>query len=94
MSVKISHAVVTSVRGSVDKGRDAIEGTASSAPKSVDAGEMSAMMNGMLSKITDSAATVSDLLAVVGDRVDDAARNFWTVDAEAAAEGSRQKGSM
>lgn len=94
MNVKISEAVVGRIRDSVDSGRNGIENTAASAPKSVDAGELSAMMNGMLSKLTDSAGTISEVLSVVRDRVDDAAANFWKQDAEAAAEAKQQESSM
>lgn len=94
MNVKISEAVLGRIRESMDHGRNRIEDTASSAPKSVDAGELSAMMHGMLSKLTDSAGTISEVLSVVRDRVDDAAANFWEQDAETAAEAKQRETSM
>lgn len=72
--------VLDAVRSRLGTGRSAIEGVAASAPDSVDAGEMTALILGMLARVVDNAAAVSEGLAAVGAQVDGAEAEFWDVD--------------
>jgi hypothetical protein len=82
--LSIPGPVLEEVRSALSDGRATIEDVAGSAPASVDAGEMTAMILGMLAKVVDNAATVSEALAAVGAQVAEAEAEFWEVDTSEA----------
>lgn len=82
--LNIPAAVLEEVRSALADGRTAIEDVAGSAPASVDAGEMTAMILGMLARVVDNAATVSEGLSAVADQVAEAEAEFWEVDTSEA----------
>lgn len=75
-------AVLAAVRAELATGRTDLEAVAGSAPAGVDAGDMTAMILGMLGKVVDNAAAVSEGLAVVSSEVDEAEADVWEVDAD------------
>jgi hypothetical protein len=78
-------SVLAEVRSALSSGRSGLESVASSAPASVDAGEMTAMLLGMLATVVDNAAGVSEGLVAVHDQVAVAETAFWETDAAEAA---------
>lgn len=83
--LQVSAATLAEIRAELGKGRDALEGSGSSAPRGIDAGDLTAMLTGMLSKVLDSAATMSQGLACVSDQVAEAGTAFWETDADVAS---------
>lgn len=83
--LSVPASVLGGVRAVLSSGRSDLESVASSAPASVDAGEMTAMLLGMLGSVVDNAAAVSEGLAAVHDQVDVAEAEFWETDAAEAA---------
>lgn len=80
--LQVSADVLAAIRGELDKGRQGLEDSASGAPTSIDAGEMSAMLTSMLAKVTEQAATVSAALGAIGDQVGVTGAAFWDLDAD------------
>lgn len=80
-----------SVRAELGRGETAIEDSASSAPTAIDAGDMSAMLTGMMAKVLDRAADVSEGITAVSGQVGEAGTHFWEVDTEIAS-GYREAG--
>ena len=76
--------VLDAVRAELGTGHSAIESAASSSPSSVDAGEMTALILGMLARVVDNAAGASEGLAAVSGQVAEAEAEFWEVDATQA----------
>ena len=91
--LRVSPDVVASIRGELDKGRQGLEDSASSAPTSIDAGEMSAMLTSMIGRVTEQAATVSTALGAIGDQVGAASAAFWELDADVSTVFSGAGGS-
>ena len=83
--LQLSPEVTAAIRADLSKGRQGLEDTASAAPGSVDAGEMSAMLTSMLAKVTDQAAQVSAACGAIGDQVGIAGAAFWELDAEVSS---------
>lgn len=83
--VQVSAAALAAVRGELSSGRSGLEGVAASAPASVDAGEMTAMILGMLGRVVDNAAAVSDGVAAVSAEVNVVEATYWDVDTDVAA---------
>lgn len=83
--LQVSPGVVGSIRAELGKGRQGLEDSAGSAPSSIDAGEMTAMLLSMLSRVTEQAATVSASLGAIGDQVGEAGAAFWETDSEIAS---------
>ena len=78
--LQIPPAVLSAVQGHLQRGRNALEDSASSAPRNVDAGDLTPMIQGMLSKAIDNAASISSGLSAVRAQVADAGAHFWEVD--------------
>lgn len=83
--LRVPPAVLSAVTAGLAHGRSALEKTSGSAPRGVDAGEMTAMITGMLGKLLDSSGTLSQSLDAMGAQVDEAHAEFWRVDADQAA---------
>lgn len=81
----IPAGVLATVRARLQDGRAALEETAASAPRNVDAGDLTPMVQGMLAKALDNAASISTGLSAIGAQVDEAGAHFWEVDAAQAA---------
>ena len=81
----ISAAALDSVREELGRGETAIEESASSAPEGIDAGDLTAMLTGMMAKVLDRAADVSEGIAAVSAQVGEAGTHFWEIDTETAA---------
>ena len=79
--LQIPASVLAAVQGHLQRGRDRLEETASSAPKNVDAGDLTPMIQGMLAKAIDNAASISTGLSAVREQVAEAGTTFWEVDA-------------
>ena len=75
---------LASIRAELSRGEAAIEDSASSAPKDIDAGELSAMLTGMMAKVLGRAADVSEGIAGVSAQVGEAGTHFWEIDTEIA----------
>ncbi|MCY7396920.1 MAG: hypothetical protein LH468_12370 [Nocardioides sp.] len=86
----IPAGLLESLRATLGQGRSGIEETAASAPAGIDAGELSAMLSSMLSRVADSAALVSDSLEAVSAQVSEVGAEFWNVDADVAGDYSGQ----
>ncbi|MGH3361246.1 MAG: hypothetical protein ACRDOM_02190 [Nocardioides sp.] len=84
--LQVSPATLARIRSDLGKGREALEGSASSAPSGIDAGEMTAMLTGMMSKVVDNAAAVSEALGGMSAQVSGTGAHFWEVDADVAAD--------
>lgn len=82
--LKVPAATLSEITSELGKGQSALEDTASSAPAGVDAGDLTAMLTGMLSKVLERAASVSEGLAGVSSQVAEAGTHFWETDAEVA----------
>ena len=78
--LRIPAGVLSDIRGELGKGSDALEGTGGSAPRGIDAGEMTAMLTGMMSKVVDQAAALSEGLSGVSAQVGEADTHFWETD--------------
>lgn len=83
--LKVPAATLAEVRDRLGAGRSALEESASSAPRTVDGGEVTALLTGMLSRVLDNAAAVSEALGAVSSQVAEAGTAFWETDAEVAA---------
>lgn len=79
--LRVPPATLSSIRGLLDTAAGDIEATAGSAPQGLDGGDMTPLLTAMLSKMVDSAATLSEGLTVVSAQVTDAEADFWTSDA-------------
>ncbi len=75
---------LSEIRNELGKGRSALEDTASSVPSGIDAGDLTAMVTGMMSKVIERAAEVSEGLAGISGQVAEAGSHFWEVDADVA----------
>lgn len=83
--LRVSPAALAEIRSQLGRGRQALEDSASSAPRDIDAGDMTAMLTGMLSRALENAATVSTALAAISDQVGNAGTAFWETDEEVGA---------
>lgn len=81
----IPPATLELVRSTWETARESLEETASSAPSAVDAGELTAMLTSMLSRVVASSATVSDSLSAASAQVGETGAAFWELDADVAA---------
>lgn len=79
--LQIPTATLDAVRALLGTARATVEDTASSAPGALDAGDMTPLLTAMLSKLTDSTASLSEGLSLVSSQVDDTEADFWTTDA-------------
>ena len=82
--LRVPDTTLAEIRHELGKGRDALEGAGSSAPRTVDAGNMAAMLTGMMAKVLDNTATMSEGLAGVSSLVGEAGTSFWETDAAVA----------
>lgn len=90
--LRVPPGVLSAVTSALNDGRAGLEDTSGSSPQGVDAGEMTAMITGMLGKLCDSAGTLSQSLGAMSAQVDEAHAEFWRVDADqAAAYGGRER---
>lgn len=83
--LSLSPATLAEITGELGRGRAAIEDCASSSPRSVDAGELTAMLTGMLAKVIDNASTVSETIGGCSAQAGEAGSHFWEVDADVAS---------
>ena len=82
--MNIPGPVLDAVRSELGNGRTSIEGVAGSAPGTVDAGDLTALILSMLGRVVDNAAAVSEGLAAVSDQVTEVEVEFWELDAAQA----------
>ena len=82
--LRVPESTLAEIRHELGKGRNALEDAGSSAPRSIDAGEMSAMLTAMMAKVLENAATMSEGLAGVSSQVGEAGASFWETDAAVA----------
>lgn len=78
--LQVPAATLDAIRTQLGTARATVEDTASSAPGSLDGGDATPLLSAMLSKLTDSAASLSEGLALVSSQVDDTEADFWTTD--------------
>jgi hypothetical protein len=78
-------ATLGTIRGFLDSAAVGLEETAGSAPSGLDGGDMTPLLTAMLSKLVDSAATMSEGLTLVSGQVDETEADFWTSDAAVSA---------
>lgn len=79
--LQVPVGTLDAIRGMLGTARTTVEDTATSAPGAVDAGDMTPLLTAMLSKLTDSTASLSEGLSLVSSQVDDTEADFWTTDA-------------
>jgi hypothetical protein len=91
--LQISPALVESIRAELGNGRQSLEDSSSSAPTSIDAGEITEMLCTILALMAEQAAMVSASLGAIGDQVGEAGAAFWQTDAEVAADYSGAGGA-
>lgn len=77
MSIEVDQSTLQSLRRTLDSASTDLEGTAGSAPGSVDAGAMSAVINGLLSKLAESAGELSTGLMAASAGVAGSAEDYW-----------------
>ena len=80
-NMQVPAATLDAIRAVLGSARATVEDTATSAPAAVDGGDMTPLLTAMLSKLTDSAASLSEGLAAISDQVDDTEADFWATDA-------------
>ncbi|QZY28790.1 hypothetical protein [Nocardioides coralli] len=92
--LRVPPAALDQIRAELGRGRSALEECGPSTPRGIDAGEMTAMLTGMLSRVLDSAAAMSEGLAAVSSQVGEAGTTFWETDASVATTyaGGRLRG--
>lgn len=78
--LRVSPATVGAIRGFLDSAAAGLEETAGSAPAGLDGGEMTPLLTAMLSRLVDSAATMSEGLTLVGGQVGETEADFWASD--------------
>jgi hypothetical protein len=83
--LQVPPGVLSAVQAHLQEGRDALEESAGSAPRTVDAGDLTPMIQGMIAKALDNAASISSGLSAARGQVAEAGTHFWEVDAEQAA---------
>lgn len=82
--LRVPAATLAEIRAQLGRGRGALEECGASAPRGVDAGDVTALLTGMLSRVLESAAAVSEGLAAVSGQVGEAGTTFWETDAGVA----------
>lgn len=82
--LKVPTATLAEIQTELGRGESALEDTAASAPTAIDAGDLTAMLTSMMSKVIDRAASVSEGLAGISSQVAEAGAHFWEVDADVA----------
>ena len=83
--LRVPPATLAAIRGFLDAAASGLEGTAGSAPTGLDGGDMTPLLTAMLSKVVDSAATMSEGLTLVSAQVDETEADFWASDADVSA---------
>ena len=83
--LRVSPAVLGEIQASLSRGRSALEDAGTSAPSGIDGGGLTALLAGMIVKVTDRAASMSEGLAAIDAQVGEAGTAFWETDAEVAS---------
>lgn len=83
--VRVPPATLGAIRGHLDAAAADVEETAGSAPRNVDGGDMTPLLTAMLSKLVDSAASMSEGLSVTSSQVGATDADFWMSDADVAS---------
>lgn len=84
--LRVPHATLAGIRDRLHDGRAALEETGGSAPRSVDAGELTGVVAGLLATVVDHAAALSEVLGGVQAAVAEAGDHFRETDAGVAAD--------
>lgn len=82
--LSVPPATLSAIRGLLGAAAEGLEGTAGSAPRALDGGDMTPLLTAMLGRLVESAATMSEGLTAINARVDEAETGFWTTDAAVA----------
>lgn len=90
--LRVSPGTLAEIRARLAAGRQALEDCAASAPRNLAAGDMTAMLTGMMSRVLDNAALLSTGLAAISDQVGEAGTAFWETDQEIGATYGGQGG--
>lgn len=77
--------VLDEIRSSLGTGASGLESCGSSAPGSIDAGDATAVLSGMLSRLVDNAGALSESLTAISSQVGSVGAEFWRVDSGEAA---------
>ena len=83
MTIELAWATAESIASGLDQAHARIDDTAGTAPTDVDAGEVSALVSAMLSRVTESAAGVSEGLSAASGKVTSAAASLLNADVAA-----------
>ena len=78
--LQVPSGLLEGLAGRLTKAAGSVEDTAGSAPSGVDAGDLTAMIAGMISAVADNAASVSEALTAMGAQVGTAQADFWSAD--------------
>lgn len=91
--LRVPAATLAEIRAELGRGRGALE-DCRSAPRTVDAGDATAILAGMMAKVLESAAAMSEGIVAVGEQVGEAGTTFWETDAGVATSysGGRLRG--
>jgi hypothetical protein len=84
VGVTIDPERIRGIGTTLDDAAEAIEALGASAPSSVDAGIMSGVVHGLLSKMTESTGNVSTALRAVADSVEGSRSRWWDADDHAS----------
>lgn len=83
--LRVSPSTLAEIRSQLSRGRQALEDCASSAPHTIDAGDLTSILTGMMSRALDNAARLSTGLAALGEQVGEAGTTFWETDQQVGA---------
>jgi hypothetical protein len=91
VTIELSWATAEAIAGDLDAARSRLDGTAGSAPGSVDAGDATALITQMVATVTQSAAGLSEGLGAAGRKVLSSASSLMNAD-DAAQQTFRSSG--
>ena len=91
MTIDLSWATAEEIASGLDSARTRIEETAGSAPSAVDAGEATAIITAMISRVSESAAGLSEGLAAASGKVRSSTTSL--LNADLAAQQSFRSGT-
>jgi hypothetical protein len=80
VTIDLTWATAESIATSLDTARSALDDTVGSAPDGVDAGEATAIVTALISRVSQSAAGLSEGLAAASGKVRTSATSFLNVD--------------
>lgn len=84
MSPSVVYSTLETISQKLERAAHLVNDSGGSAPRSVEAGEMTSLVASMISTVSESAAGLSEGMATAGSQVRDAASAYATSDDHAA----------